>query len=65
MRPIEVIGMDTEATTVSRYQIYPVVTMRAISVFPGMRLIFDVDRPEAMAAVNAALEADQTLYLIA
>ncbi len=57
--------MDTETTTASRLQIFPLVPLRGISVFPGMRLIFDVDRPEAMAAVDAAMEADQTVYLIA
>ncbi len=57
--------MDTEATTVTRYKTYPMVPMRGISVFPGMRLIFDVERAESMAAVNAAMEGDQVIYLTA
>ncbi len=56
--------MDTEATTVSRYQVLPLIPLRGISVFPGMRLIFDVERGEALAALNAAMESDQTLFLV-
>ena len=57
--------MDTEATTVSRYQVFPLIPLRGISVFPGMRLIFDVDREESLGALNAAMEGDQTLFLVA
>ena len=57
--------MDTEATTVSRYRVYPLIPLRGICVFPGMRLIFDVERAESLAALDAAMEADQMLYLVA
>ncbi len=57
--------MDTEATTVSRYQTLPLIPLRGISVFPGMRLIFDVERAESLAALDAAMEADQVLFLVA
>ena len=57
--------MDTEATTVSRYQVLPLIPLRGISVFPGMRLIFDVEGTESLAALNAAMEGDQSLFLVA
>ena len=57
--------MDTEATTVSRYQVLPLIPLRGISVFPGMRLIFDVEGTESLAALNAAMEGDQSLFLLA
>lgn len=57
--------MDVEATTASRYQTLPLIPLRGICVFPGMRLIFDVERAEYLAAVKAAMENDQRLFLIA
>ncbi len=57
--------MDTETTITSRRRVYPLIALRGICVFPGMRLIFDVDRDEARAALDAAMESDQTLFLIA
>ena len=36
-----------------------------ISVFPGMLLNFDVERPMSVAALNAALAADQLIFLVA
>ena len=57
--------MDTEAATVSRYRVYPLIPLRGICVFPGMRLIFDVERAESLAALDAAMETDQTVYLTA
>ena len=57
--------MDTEATTISRYRVLPLIPLRGISVFPGMRLIFDVERTVTMAAVDAAMAADQVVFLVA
>ncbi len=57
--------MDTETTTVTRHRVYPLIPLRGICVFPGMRLIFDVERSEALAALDAAMEGDQMLYLVA
>ncbi len=57
--------MDTETTITSRSRIYPLIALRGICVFPGMRLIFDVDRDDAMGALDAAMAADQTLFLVA
>ena len=53
--------MDIETATVSRYRVYPLIPLRGICVFPGMRLIFDVERAESLAALNAAMEADQAV----
>ncbi len=57
--------MDTETTITSRHRVYPLIALRGICVFPGMRLIFDINRDEAMAALDAAMESDQTLFLLA
>lgn len=57
--------MDTETTITSRRRVYPLIALRGICVFPGMRLIFDINRDEAMAALDAAMESDQTLFLVA
>ncbi len=54
---------SSETTAASRYQVYPLIPLRGISVFPGMRLIFDVERAESLAAVDAAMETDQMLFL--
>ena len=53
----------SETTASSRYQVYPLIPLRGISVFPGMRLIFDVEREDNIAAVDAAMESDQMLFL--
>ncbi len=57
--------MDTEATTTSLYRVLPTIPLRGVSVFPGMRLIFDVERAVTMAALDAAMESDQVIFLVA
>lgn len=57
--------MDIEASTVSRYKVLPLLPLRGISVFPGMLLTFEVERPMTVAALNAAMEADQIAFLVA
>ncbi len=57
--------MDTTETTINRYKILPVLPLRGISVFPGMLLSFDVERSVTLAALDAAMEADQTAFLVA
>lgn len=56
--------MDIEASAVSRYKVLPLLPLRGISVFPGMLLTFEVERPVTMAALNAAMEADQMAFLV-
>ncbi len=43
----------------------PVVPLRGLVVFPGMNLHFDVGRKKSLAALNAAMERDQKILLIA
>ena len=57
--------MDSTETTINRYKVLPVLPLRGISVFPGMLLSFDIERPVSLAALNAAMEADQTAFLVA
>ena len=41
----------------------PVLTLRGISIFPGMLLNFDVERPANIAALNIAMGEDRILFL--
>ena len=43
----------------------PVLPLRGLSVFPGMLLNFDVERPMSVAALNIAMGEDQILFLAA
>ena len=43
----------------------PVLPLRGLSVFPGMLLNFDVERPMSIAALNFAMGADQVVFLTA
>ena len=46
-------------------RLMPVLPIRGISVFPGTMLTFDVERPGSKAALNAAMEGDQIIFLTA
>jgi ATP-dependent Lon protease len=43
----------------------PVLPLRGLSVFPGMLLNFDVERPMSASALNAAMAGDQVIFLTA
>ena len=43
----------------------PVMPLRGLTVFPGMLLNFDVERPMSVAALNIAMGEDQVLFLTA
>lgn len=43
----------------------PVLPLRGLSVFPGMLLNFDVERPMSAAALNMAMSGDQVIFLTA
>ena len=45
--------------------ILPVLPLRGMSVFPGTVLNFDVERAMSVAGLNAALSADQMIFLVA
>ena len=41
----------------------PLLALRGLSIFPGMLLTFDVERPASIAALDAAMKADQLIFL--
>ncbi len=57
--------MDTAEQTTPNYSVLPMVPLRGISLFPGMLLTFDVERPASVKALDAAMEADQLAFLVA
>ncbi len=57
--------MDTGASAITRYKTLPLIPLRGICVFPGMMLSFEAERPQTLAALNAAMESDQTAFLVA
>ena len=63
MKDIEIINdVNNEA---SSYGALPVVALRGIVVFPGMSLHFDVGRKKSIEALQAAMENDQRVFLVA
>ena len=44
---------------------YPLLPMRGLSVFPGMLINFDVIRPKSVTALNAALETNRMVFVVA
>ncbi len=42
----------------------PLLPLRGITVFPGMIVNFDVERPMSVAALNAAIGAEQEVFLL-
>ena len=57
--------MDSDQTVTVDYKTYPLIPLRGACVFPGMRLAFEVGRPDSLAALNAAMESDQMAFLTA
>ena len=43
----------------------PILPLRGLSVFPGMLLNFDVERPMSVSALNFAMGDDQIIFLTA
>ena len=41
----------------------PMLALRGLSVFPGMLMTFDVERPASVAALDMAVKADQMIFL--
>lgn len=46
------------------YKNIPTIALRGIVLFPGMRFHFDVGRKKSIAAVKAAMNNDQKIFLI-
>ena len=42
----------------------PLLPLRGITVFPGMMVNFDVERPMSVAALNAAIGSEQEIFLV-
>ncbi len=42
----------------------PLLPLRGITVFPGMIINFDVERPMSVAALNAAIGSEQEIFLV-
>ena len=42
----------------------PLLPLRGITVFPGMIINFDVERPMSVAALNASIAAEQEIFLV-
>lgn len=47
------------------YKAIPTVAIRGIVIFPGIRLHFDIARSKSIAAIEAAMELDQKVFLVA
>ena len=47
------------------YNSMPAVAVRGIVIFPGVRFHFDIARSKSIAAVEAAMNADQKVFLVA
>lgn len=52
-------------TSVNKLNVMPCVALRGMVVFPGMLLHFDVGREKSAAAVKAAVEETQDIFLTA
>lgn len=43
----------------------PLIPLRGLTIFPNMVLHFDVGREKSIAAINAAMEKDEDIFLVA
>lgn len=60
---MEEVLVQEEKITEEIYQEYPMVALRGLVIFPHMSLSFDVSRSMSIAAVEAAMEKEQVLFL--
>ena len=56
---------NTIITEEGGMRVLPTLPLRGISVFPGMLLNFDVERPMSIASLNQAMGEDQVIFLAA
>jgi len=47
----------------NQIKMLPLLPLRGLSVFPGMLLAFDVERPASIAALNMAMKKDQLIFM--
>lgn len=57
--------IDTSNTEFNEFVHMPIVALRGLTVFPGMRLHFDVGRKKSIAALKNAMNNDQRIFLVA
>lgn len=57
--------MEINQTDHTQLASIPLLPLRGVSVFPGMMLNFDVERPFSVAALNTALAGDRMIMLLA
>ncbi|NMA36856.1 MAG: hypothetical protein GX942_00975, partial [Papillibacter sp.] len=43
----------------------PMIALRGVSAFPSMILNFDIERPISIAALDAAMNNDRRIFLLA
>ncbi len=48
-----------------QFETLPMIPLRGLSVFPSMILNFDIERPLSIAALDAAMEGDRRVFLLA
>ena len=44
--------------------VLPMLALRGLTVFPGMNINFDVERPMSLNALNSAMENDRKIFLL-
>ena len=55
---------DKDKIEIGIKEVMPLLPLRGISIFPGMLLNFDVERPRSVAALNAAMASNQIIFLV-
>lgn len=55
--------MDQESTKL--LSVLPMIALRGLAVFPGTLLHFDIGRKKSIAAINAAMESNKEILLVA
>ena len=57
--------MDNHVFSMDRITRMPMMALRGLTVYPGMLLNFDVERPGSVAALDKAMNDDQIIFLAA
>ncbi len=57
------MNLDTNVSL--SYKTIPLIPLRGVCIFPGMRLTFELERPASLLALEAAMKDDQIVFLTA
>ncbi len=57
--------MDNSNNVLQTARTLPMMALRGLTVYPGMLLNFDVERPGSIAALDRAMQDDQVIFLAA